>query len=391
MMLTYLYITGAFVMAMVLSYCILPRIIMISYKKNLFDEIDERKIHTRQIPRLGGVSFPLIVILTLLFITGLRCLYGSDFNEMGGRSALLEFIFLICGMMMLLMIGIADDLIGVNYRSKLVTQVIAASFFPLSGLYITNLGGLFNIYEIPAYIGMPLTVFMVVYITNAINLIDGIDGLASEVAGMALTVVGILFLIREMWIYAMLSFIVLGLLIPFFYFNVFGKADHCRKLFMGDTGSMTLGYLISFLAIHFCMDIPGAIQPEHNIWMVIAFSAMIIPCFDVVRVVLVRLRNKKSPFLPDKNHIHHKFLMMGYSPAKSLVSILLMDLLFIVGNIILTLYLNIHLIVIFDVVCWIGCHLWLNVRIHRYDSEMKFIQRKQVGSFNLNSVEWTMK
>lgn len=373
---TYVYIITAFISAMVLSYFILPRIILISYKKNLFDEIDERKVHTKQIPRLGGVSFPLIIILTLLFVTGISYAYG-DINVLQNTiNTFLEFCFLICGMMLLFMIGIADDLIGVGPRSKLAAQIVAASFFPISGLYISDLGGLFNIYEVSPWVGIPLTIFLVVYITNAINLIDGIDGLASGIAGIALTVAGIFFLIEGAWIYALLSFTVLGLLIPFFYFNVFGNPDRYQKLFMGDTGSLTLGYVISFLMIHFCTRIPGTEAVADKSVIVVTFATMIVPCFDVIRVVLVRLRNKKSPFEPDRNHIHHKLLLTDCTPRMSMIMILSFVLFFIGSNLFLSQRIvDVHLILIFDVICWIGIHLWLNLRISQCSESSKLITK----------------
>ena len=352
---------------MILSYFILPRIILISYKKKLFDEIDDRKIHTQQIPRLGGVCFPLIVILTLLLVTGFRYIYGNGFEYPDNSSLLLEFVFLICGMMLLFMIGIADDLIGINYKSKLAAQIVAACFFPLSGVYIRNLGGVLDIYEISPWIGIPMTIFFVVYITNSINLIDGIDGLASGLSAISLIVLGVCLLFLHLYMLALLAFVLLGLLIPFFYFNVFGKAEKCRKLFMGDTGSLTLGYLISFLVIHFSMPVIQSGILEGQVMIVIAFSTLIVPCFDVIRVVLVRLRNRKSPFLPDRNHIHHKFLMIKCMPHKAMVCILLLAAFFIGINGILIINLNAHYVIIFNIVAWIAFHLWMNTRISHYN------------------------
>lgn len=375
----HIYIIIAFVLAALLSYFILPRIILISYKKKLFDEIDERKLHTSQIPRLGGAAFPLIVILTLLFVTGIAFLCGNGVGFSVSLPILLEFVFLLCGMMLLFMIGVADDLIGVNYRSKLLGQIVAACFFPLSGLYISSLGGLLNIYEIPPYLGMPMTVFLVVYITNAINLIDGLNGLASGIVSIALIVIGVFFLIQEMWLYAMLSFIVLGLLIPFFYYNVFKQ-----KLFMGDTGSMTLGYMISFLMIHFCLEYPDTGVAADKSTIATVFSVMVVPCFDVIRVVLVRLRNKKSPFQPDRNHIHHKFLLVYHSPQKSMAAILCVALFFIGSNMLLDNYVSPHIMIIYDVVCWMGIHLWLNVRIQQSRTEMAVMTMKKKNCIGAN-------
>ena len=124
---------------MVLSYFILPRILLISYKKKLFDEIDDRKIHTQQIPRLGGVCFPLIVILILLLSSGVRYIFGNGFEHPDSSNTILEFVFMLSGMMILFLIGIADDLIGINYKNKLEDQLIAACLLPFPGVYIKNI------------------------------------------------------------------------------------------------------------------------------------------------------------------------------------------------------------------------------------------------------------
>ena len=366
----YLYIVIAFVLAISLSYFILPRILLISYKKKLFDEIDDRKIHTQQIPRLGGVCFPLIVLLIILLCTGIRYLYGNGLEKPDNSNALLEFVFLFSGMMILFMIGIADDLVGINYKSKLLAQIVAASFLPLSGVYIKDLGGLLNIYSLSPIVGIPLTICLVVYIINAINLIDGIDGLASGISALALTVIGVFNLMLEQYMLALLAFVLLGLLIPFFYFNVFGKAEKCKKLFMGDTGSLNLGYIISFLIIHFNMTATRSYNLETHVMMIIAYSTLLIPCFDVIRVVLVRLRNRKSPFLADRSHIHHKFLLINHSPHKSMICILSLALCFVVINSYLIHNIDKHAVIGINILAWIALHLWMN-RIIQFKGRAK--------------------
>ena len=178
-------------------------------------------MHTQQIPRLGGVCFPLIVLLILLFITGVRYAYGNGLEQPDTSNTLLEFVFLFCGMMILFMIGIADDLIGINYKNKLSAQIIAACFFPLSGVYISNLGGIFNIYYISPWIGIPMTVFLVFYITNSINLIDGIYGLSSGIAAIFFFVTGILFFFFKIYFLGLFAFGFFVFLFPFFSFTVF--------------------------------------------------------------------------------------------------------------------------------------------------------------------------
>ena len=204
---------------------------------------------------------------------------------------------------------------------------------------------------------MPFTVLIIVFITNAINLIDGIDGLASGLSSVALLIFTFLFINKGLWSYAMLAAGTFGVLVPFFYYNVFGSVERARKIFMGDTGSLTLGYTLSFLAIKYSQHNTD-IMPYTAGAFIIAFSTMIIPAFDVVRVVLVRIRDGHSPFEPDKNHIHHKLLAVGLSPRKAMLSLLFMSCAFSAANILLVPYVNNTMMLIADIVIWIGLNLW---------------------------------
>ena len=352
-----LFIILAFVISASVARLIIPRILLISLRKKLFDMPSERKVHKRAIPRLGGVSFFPTILLSSCGVFALRILMGYDVPTLRAVYLLPECLFLVCGMTLLYLTGIADDLVGVRYRQKFVIQIICASFFPLAGLWINNFYGLFGLYALPAWIGMPFTVLLVVFVTNAINLIDGIDGLASGLSSVALLVFGFLFMQKELWTYSMLAFATFGVLVPFFYYNVFGSAERARKIFMGDTGSLTLGYTLSFLAIKYSQHNTD-IMPYTAGAFIIAFSTMIIPAFDVVRVVLVRIREGHSPFEPDKNHIHHKLLAVGLSPRKAMLSLLFMSCAFSAANILLVPYVNNTMMLIADIVIWIGLNLW---------------------------------
>ena len=217
--------------------------------------------------------------------------------------------------------------------------------------------GLFGIHELSVYVGIPFTILTVVFITNAINLIDGIDGLASGLSSVALLIFTFLFIEKGLWSYAMLAAGTFGVLVPFFYYNVFGSVERARKIFMGDTGSLTLGYTLSFLAIKYSQH-NADIRPYTEGAFIIAFSTMIIPAFDVVRVVLVRIREGHSPFEPDKNHIHHKLLAIGLSPRKAMLSLLFMSCSFSAANILLVPYVNNTVLLVADIVIWIGLNLW---------------------------------
>ena len=349
----------AFIISVIIASVIIPRILIIATRKKLYDVPDARKVHTKAIPRLGGVSFYPTILFSFCSIFALHFLLGYEIEYAWIEYLIPECLLLACGITLLYMTGIADDLVGVRYRQKFMIQFICATLFPLSGLWINNLYGFLGIYEISYWIGIPFTIFTIIFITNAINLIDGIDGLASGLSIVALFIFGSLFLILGLWVYSMLAFVTLGTLIPFFYYNVFGSAESDRKIFMGDTGSLTLGYILSFLAIKFSMYNP-AITLYIDGAIVIAFSTLIVPAFDVVRVVAIRLYNNKSPFEPDKNHIHHKLLAKGIGAKRAMIYLITIATLLSAMNIALVPYINTTILILIDVLIWAGINYWWN-------------------------------
>lgn len=338
---------GAFLLAILAEMMLLPRIIYIAKKKRLFDKPDARKKHADNIPRLGGISFlPVILSITLLTLF-MRCHYslGSDLLL---TEVIPEVLLLFCGLILIFSTGVKDDLVGVGYKQKFLVQFIASFFIIASGLYINNFNGLFGIYEISDFIGIPLTVMIVVYTTNAINLIDGADGLASGLSGLAFLVFGTLFSIVGLWTYATMAFVVFGMLMPFFYYNFFHPR---RKIFMGDTGSLTLGYLSSFMLIRLLRSpIEGDMLPDAGGVMIIAFAALFIPLYDAVRVMLVRLLTGRSPFSPDRNHIHHKLIELGLSRKRAVGIIIVMATVFLLLNYALTMVLSCTVVFIIDLI-----------------------------------------
>ena len=356
---------GAFLVSVFLGRIIIPNILIISLRKRLFDQPDGRKVHNRPIPRLGGVTFFPVIVFTFAVVTALRVMANNISYEVFTPTMACEFLFLIAGLTLLYIIGIADDLVGVRYRKKFLVQIISASLFPVAGLYINNFYDLFGINFIPAYIGYPLTVLLVVFITNAINLIDGIDGLASGLSMVALVIFGVIFMHYSLWNFAILAFICVGVIVPFFAYNVFGNADKGRKIFMGDTGSLTLGYIISFFVIKYCMYVPGEDMQAYGSPVVVAFSVLLVPCLDVVRVVLKRARMGHPLFMPDKNHIHHKFLDMGFTPRKALITIQLMSAAFCAFSFVAVRYMDNTLVFVIDVVVWTLLNIWFNKIINK--------------------------
>ena len=235
----------------------------------------------------------------------------------------------------------------------------------MAGLYVNHFYGLFGIGAVTPYIGIPLTMLLVVFITNAINLIDGIDGLASGLSMVALVIFGVIFIHYELWNFAILAFICVGVIIPFFAYNVFGNADKGRKIFMGDTGSLTLGYIISFFVIKYCMYVPGEDMQAYGSPIVVAFSLLLVPCLDVVRVVLKRARLGHPLFMPDKNHIHHKFLDMGFTPRRALITIQFMSAAFCAFSFVAVRYMDNTLVFVTDIVVWTLLNIWFNKIINK--------------------------
>ena len=356
---TSLFLLFGFLFAVSLGMVIIPRILVISHKKRLYDVPDARKVHTMPVPRLGGLSFFPVILMSMFLVIGFRLYFWDMDTSSLSFNMLYEYLFLFVGMTLLYLVGVCDDLVGVGYRYKFAVQIAAAFLLVLSGNWFDSFGGLFGIYSVPVWVGVPFTVFIVVYITNAINLIDGIDGLASGLCCIALSVLSVIFFLRGQYVYALLAVCTLGILMPFWCYNVFGNANRGHKLFMGDAGSLTLGYVISFLIIH--MIVTTEVSPTlSNPYMVIAFSTVLVPLLDVIRVVLHRLREHKNPFLPDKNHFHHKLLRTGMRVRMVMVTILGIAVSFIGLNAWLAWQMNITFLLGINLILWSSLHLTIN-------------------------------
>ena len=356
-----------FLLSALLGWLFVPRVLLISRKKKLYDIPDARKVHNRPIPRLGGITFFPVLIMSFCLTIGIWMLVHLYGGLLQVNLLIARFILLSVGMMVLYLTGVTDDLIGVSYKAKFMVQIVCAMLFPLSGLWIHDLSGLFWLHEIPAWIGIPLTVFLVVYITNAINLIDGVDGLASGLCSISLFTLGMAAAIKAQYLFSMISFGMLGVLLPFWFYNVFGNAEKGKKIFMGDTGSLTLGYLLSFLLVYMAsLDKMGF--PRGMLLM--GFSTMIIPLMDIPRVMLARVREGRNPFTPDKNHIHHKLMRTGMKPFWTMITLLVVTMfliVFTVGSVMLDI--NKTLILLVDIFLGVMLHLTIDYFIKKKESK----------------------
>ncbi|MCH5320070.1 MAG: undecaprenyl/decaprenyl-phosphate alpha-N-acetylglucosaminyl 1-phosphate transferase [Paramuribaculum sp.] len=353
----------AMLLSILFAGILIPQILLISFRKRLFDTPDERKIHKMAVPRLGGFAFTPVIILTVSLLFGISILSDNTEleNDVWANSQVISFG--ICALLIMYLTGMADDLIGIRYSAKFFIQIFCSILIIGAGIGVTNFHGVLGIHEISPWIGIPFTIVLVVYVVNALNLIDGIDGLASGLASATLIIYGSAFLIIDQPIYAIISFAALGALIQFFYYNVFGDPKRGKKIFMGDTGSLTIGLLIVLLGLVLLMRSPEKFPQFQTNPVILVISPLIIPSFDVARVFLYRIRMHGNPFMPDKNHIHHKLLAIGLKQRMSMVLIVISSVVFSVINIFVSKYINVNLLLLIDILIWTLVNMWLSRQI----------------------------
>lgn len=369
----YIYcIIGVFIISAICGFLFIPLILNFCKSRKLYDIPDARKIHHGAIPRLGGISFMPSMLLSFA-----AAMYVIDNTDKQVTINLWSIYFLL-SILIIYVMGIVDDILGLSPLIKFIIQIIAACTLPMSGLYINSMYGFLGIYEIPYYIGFPLTVLTIVFIDNAINLIDGIDGLAASLSIIALSGFLYMFIVQNVWSYSILIAGLIGVLVAFMYFNLFGSVEKNRKIFMGDSGSLTLGYLLGFLCIKYSMN-NTAVMPNHKFDFLIAFTLLLVPMFDVVRVFVVRIYHKRSPFSADKTHIHHKFMSAGCTQHTALVAILALDVLYIVANHFMLMVMSNTSVFIIDVIVYILVNLVLNYFIakrHPHGHKIKMVSER---------------
>ena len=347
---------------------LIPKILLVSFRRRLFDPVDSRKIHQGVVPRLGGIAFMPSIFFTILFLVGLNTALGQEGLWQDIQNNITLVAFTCCALLLLYLAGIMDDMIGIRYKSKFAVQILCAVLLIAAGLEIDNLHGVFGIYGLIRPVAWLLTLVVVVFIVNAINLIDGIDGLASGLSAVAMSYYGILFFYEQQYAFALMAFATVGTLVPFFYYNVFGNVNRGRKLFMGDTGSLTMGLVLAFCSLQICASFPAEATSSRPI--VSAFAPLLIPCMDVVRVFFYRIKHGKNPFTPDKNHIHHKLLAVGMPARWAMVTIVLISAFFTAGNVLLTRWVNVNILLLADMLLYLGFNLWLSSRRKVHEAKM---------------------
>lgn len=293
----------SFIVSFLISAFSIPVIIRVAQLKNLTDDPNvARKTHLGSIPTLGGIAIfaGLLVAFTSLY-------------DLNGFT---DLKFITPALVILFFAGIKDDVLVLDPIKKLAIQILCSGIIVYFGdLRLTSLWGILTITDLPYFLGVALTILLIVSLINAFNLVDGINGLAGSLGLIASLYFGTWFALNEMGSLTVLSFSLAGSLVGFLIYN-YNRA----KIFMGDTGSMAIGFIIAILAVRFVeanrINIGSLDYPVINAPAMV-FAVLAVPIFDMIRVFAVRLLQKKSPFSADRNHIHHYFVDNGFSHAKA--------------------------------------------------------------------------
>lgn len=357
-------IAACLVSGILFSYGTLTLIVNLCRRYGLVDSPNWRKVHQVAIPRLGGLIFMPSLAISLVIGMGVLTMLGSfDYEFTVSTFAM------VAGAILIYVIGLSDDLQEMKATTKFLVQIAASLLFPLCNLMVCNLQGFCGIYELPLWISYPLTVFIILLIVNAMNLIDGIDGLSSGLSILILAVLGVSYFQCHSVLFVLLCVSMIATLGVFFCFNVFG-APRGKKIFMGDAGSLTLGYVIAYLVIKLQMN-EWTNGFSNATSLIVAYSLVIIPTFDVIRVALTRKIKGKQMFAPDKTHIHHKLMKSGIYMHRTLMVILCAAAFFFALNLLLHhLGTGITFIVIADVVLYAAWNIYIDKAIIRYNERI---------------------
>jgi UDP-N-acetylmuramyl pentapeptide phosphotransferase/UDP-N-acetylglucosamine-1-phosphate transferase len=295
------------IIPMIVVSIIHPSLVRIAKMKNIVDNPNARKLNKEPIPVLGGVG----VFFGMMFSLAVAGYYVEGFS--------LHFDIIIA-MLIMLYTGVGDDILNLSPRLRFGLQIFTVSLMMFIGdMYIDNFHGLWGVYQLPWVLAVALTIVSGVGIINSINLIDGVDGLCSGYGMFATMLFGVIFMRMGDVSYSVLAFTIFGALIPFMLHNVFGKK---YKMFMGDGGSLVLGFILSLFVMRV---IQAGINTDSGSTISFTLAILAIPVFDTLRVMSSRMLHGRSPFSPDKTHLHHMFIELGFSHVITAVNVVLLN------------------------------------------------------------------
>ncbi len=323
----YLLVFGSSFFVVLLST---PALIRVAILKRLFDEpTEDRKLHKRVIPTIGGIIIFAGTFLAFAFWLPTTDLLSFDTSVPmdnirntaaieSTRNALNDFKYILSTVLIMFFVGVKDDIIGTAPIKKLAAHVLCGLIIVLmADIRLKGLHGIFGVLDIPYEASIFLSLFTIIVIINAFNLIDGIDGLAAGVGFIASFAFGVWFVLAGELVMSLLAFSLAGSLLGFLFFN-FAPA----KIFMGDSGSLTIGLMIAVMAIKLIEFNKAEIQNDYidNISKpIFTMACLVYPLLDTLRIFIYRLSKGISPFSADKNHIHHRLLAIGLNHGQAAV------------------------------------------------------------------------
>ena len=316
--------------AFAIGYICMPVTVQIAKKRNFVVKPNKRTSHEGAVPNVGGMNIFIAFFLTVAMVS---------------FDVIDQWHLLFIGIFFILIVGFVDDLIDIKARWKLAGQFVAGFFLiVLSDIRVHSFQGFLGIYELPLLVSYAVSFFVYIVIVNALNLIDGIDGLASGLGILYCLFFGIYFTLTGNPYLALSAYTLVGALAVFFIYNVFGRKN---KIFMGDCGSLFLGFMINLFVFQFLMLNAQQAVPE-ALYMAsapaVAICVLMVPLFDTMRVMITRIKKKQSPFVPDRNHIHHLLLKVGLK-HRQVSFVLIIETLFFIALGILGRNWNITLLV----------------------------------------------
>ena len=336
------------------AYFLLVSLRNIAIERNLFDKANERSVHNGRVPRLGGLMFIPVLIFSVSFLSLLSSSTLSSYiGWLGDWHLPSSWFALQAGLLIVMIVGFRDDMVGMRYSYKFVGQLLAALFLML----LSKSYGLLSLFGVVRtsdfgvwidYVQVILDLFFVLTLINAFNLIDGIDGLSSGLSIIAFICYTMLFIAQGERTSAILCLVMIAILLAFLRMNLLKQSVKRTKMFMGDTGSMTLGFMLATVVLMLPTSLDGG---EHRVSLIPALAPLMIPLMDLVWVFTARIMAGHNPFLADKTHVHHRVMATGLSQRQTLVVLLVLSLIYVGLNAYLS-DLAPYLVLIIDLTLW---------------------------------------
>lgn len=336
------------------AYFLLMSLRNIAIERNLFDKANERSVHNGRVPRLGGLMFIPVLIFSVSFLSLLSSSSLSSYiGWLGDWHLPSSWFALQAGLLIVMIVGFRDDMIGMRYSYKFVGQLLAALILMLLGKSygLLSLLGVVHTSDFGVwidYVQVILDLLFVLTLINSFNLIDGIDGLSSGLSIIAFVCYTLLFIAQGERTSAILCLVMIAILLAFLRMNLLKQSVKRTKMFMGDTGSMTLGFMLATVVLMLPTSLDGG---EHRVSLMPALAPLMIPLMDLVWVFTARIMVGHNPFLADKTHVHHRVMATGLSQRQTLVVLLVLSLIYVGLNACLS-DLAPYLVLIIDLILW---------------------------------------